>query len=90
MAEQKIPVTMAVTMVVTIHPIMAVDATTDPEATMVGDIILRPTTVMAIWTAEIPTDMPPDPERRQAVPREAQVAIPGTEVVALHLLQLPV
>jgi len=42
-------------------------------------IILRPTTVMEGWIADIPTDMHIDPKRPLAVPRDPLPAIPGTE-----------
>lgn len=60
------------------------DTTTDQE----GVIILRLTTVMAIWTAGIPADMPIDPKRLPEVQRDPLQVMQGTEAEALQLPRL--
>ena len=47
-------------------------------------IILRPTTVMATWIADIPTDIQLGPESPQVVQKHQLPVIPGTEAALLH------
>ena len=57
------------------------------EVTMVATmeaIIPKPTTTMAIWIADIRTDIHIDPKRLRVVPKHLLPVIQGTEAVLPH------
>ena len=85
-------VTMAVTTVVTTEDTtediiptmdMVVEVTMVAVATMEA-IILRPTTVMARWIADIPTDIHIGPKEPRVVQKHQLPVIPGTEAALPH------
>jgi len=65
------------------------DTTTDgmPDITMDREAIILSQAIaidMVILTADIPLDIPTEPGRPQALPRDPVPVIPGTEAVPVH------